>query len=296
MISLLNDFAMKKGKEKLNKLIASAEQMLFDRKMGTDSISAYLSREAKGLLADLHGGGEVESMTDYISKLAPLQEGAGAYGHDLYDMMNEVAGAGEPEVVLQGMVEEEIARRANENFVGEDEIVLPDNFFASDLAAAELAGLPATHLLKAHEYNNIRQYFHSERTFDNLSLREQTLVESMRYDGPDFAKNFGIQDQGLYHELRTQLSSELVQSGDMSLSEINSMKNVEMPFEITMQTYNTNRMMAGGFVNRDAPAGELNLEQDIAAVRQAAYQGEQEIRDMVYELSLIHISEPTRPY
>jgi len=291
MISILNNIVLKKvkqvGKRRLNELIATAEQLMFDRKTGVDSIGAYMKREANSLLTKLHKDANIEtqSFSDYLTKLTPIQEGGGAYGHDLYDMMSEINEAGDPTAVLEKMVETEIAERASNSFVGEAEnVVLPDGFFKSELVAAELLNIPNNYLLKAHEYNNIRQYFHTERSFADLSAREQTLVESLRWSPEQFGKNFGIDEQPLYHELRMQLEDELVQSGDVSLAEIKSMKNVDVPFEMNMQTYSVETMMAEGYVNRNVPEGTILSDSDyIAAARQDRLLGEQSLREMVHE-------------
>ena len=86
-----------------------------------------------------------------------------------------------------------------------------------------LLNLQTAFYCRAREYNEIRDYFTGERSYAEVSERGQGLIESLQYDADEFALRFPYQnDQGRWHELRTQLKSELSYDTVVSQSEFAS--------------------------------------------------------------------------
>ena len=170
LTSKLKGVAVDYGKKKLNSLIANVEQLIFDDMNKTEALSEHFANEARVLLRKVHVGAtpeDLQSFNAYLDRLEGFVEGDDAYTNKLFEIMQAAKSSGNPEELLQSMVEQEAIRRTNEDFIGEEgDVVLPDNFFAEEMKVAELSQIESSHLLKVHEYNEIKAYFEGEICFN----------------------------------------------------------------------------------------------------------------------------------
>ncbi len=232
----------KKHSKPLSNLLAKVEQLVFD-KQGVPIAATGPLQEAKLLLTQLHAGQTAESQLNfqaYLTNLDALVETGktGEYGNSLLALMRAVGETDNPSETLLSIVEAESVRRSRDGFVGTEENVLPPQFFG-EFKEAELGDVPASHMLGAREYQSIKMYFEGEKNYVELSDRAQGLVESMRYSPEDYSRIFPNRNEAAkIHELRTQLEMELRYDDVISTGELALFREMEVPFEVTLPTYN----------------------------------------------------------
>ena len=279
------------GKRKLSKLVGNVEQLLFDSKNINREVGGIFAQEGRELLRRVHAGDSEASISfeKYLDNLETFMSADDQYSVDLYNLMSSVGKSGDPVASLESIVEMEAARRGRENYVGRpEEVILPDDFWREEMKRAEVEPVPDSYLLRNEEFQNISSYFRGDTRFSQLSIREQTLTDSLRLNPDEFAKNFpDAVSQTQYHELRTQLKNELINQNVLSMAEIREIENVKIPFSVTMDNYNTKLMMANGIVSQpewqDPRVATVDLEGDILRNKQDQYQKEIELRNLVKE-------------
>jgi len=282
MISLVSNLSTDFVNQSLGSLVANLEQLIYDQNEEAPSLSSYLIEEAKALLLSVHEG-DSESVFDFETYLNKLKvfEKKDTYAHTLYDIMSKAKLSGSPTEVLRNIIEQETIRRLQGNVIGyAKNVVLPSAFYADVMGLAEETAVPATHVLGAHEYKNLNRYFQGDVTYASLSSREKQIAESMRYDPVTFTENIPAAEQAMIHELRSQLKTELVNDGVMSLSEMREMEYFELPFSVAMPTYSAEHILAG-VVEEDELVG-LGIEAQKAELDSTVFNSEKRMRDVLH--------------
>ena len=108
-----------------------------------------------------------------------------------------------------------------------------------ELTTWPLMGGPETGWnLNTWDYQRIREYFAGEKPFSNLSPKQGTLVESLRYTPEQFDAAFSpTGDTAMFHELRTQLKSELLADGIVSSAEMNAFVGIDERFAVSAEEF-----------------------------------------------------------
>ena len=177
----------------------------------------------------------------------------------------------EPDAVAE-IVEEELARGPLEDYVGEN--IVPSEM---DVLMTEYHFQPSQINLQNRDYRQIKKYLKGNKSFDELTLDQRTMVESMRYTelaefDPDGGK-FNFEHDGVrFHNLREQLIGRLRGENFMSNESIDKFiqSSDELPTVLELNDFlypkvtGAQRPGIGGpdhTVSPDDPPAEMEMVQ-----------------------------------